>query len=139
MVLRIGTVDVVDGQQLRALIRGSVREGQPYPSPGASSGRHEPDAGRAAPGAAGPGRTGRTHRCLWGARPEFTTVQYGPLEGAVERRRAYLAGVGPTLRDDGAHGDRRSLAQEHQRPADDRRLCGRSASMGLSQYLAFLR
>ncbi len=57
-----------------------------------------------------------------GAPPEMVTVRQGVVDGAVARRGPHLGGLGAHRAHDGQDADRRGLAQEPQRPADDRRL-----------------
>ena len=139
VVLRIGAMDVVDGQQLRALIRGSVRDGQPVSQPwriqrGAQTltldvqPEVQQDQGEQI------GRVG----AYVGARPEFTTVQYGPFEGLWSGvTRTWQVSV-LTLRMMGRMVIGEASLKNISGPLTIADYAGRSASMGLTQYLAFL-
>jgi regulator of sigma E protease len=83
VVQKIGAVEVVDGQQLRELIRQSVRDDSAVVQPWRiERGGQQmtvdvmPDVHKEQTGSVG--RIG----AYVGAPPEFVTVQYGPLEGA---------------------------------------------------------
>ena len=84
VVLRLGATDVVDGLQLRELIRQSVQGGQPVAQPWRLERSGQvltldvlPDA-HTEQGGTTVGRIG----AYIGAPPEFVTVEYGLLEGA---------------------------------------------------------
>ena len=51
------------------------------------------------------------------------TVRYGPARGAAAGRQQNLGSVGVHAADARPHFDRQRVAEEHQRPADDGRLC----------------
>ena len=139
VVLRIGAVEVVDGQQLRALIRGSVHDGKPVSQPwriqrGAQTltldvqPEVQQDQGEQI------GRVG----AYVGARPEFTTVQYGPFEGLWSGvTRTWQVSV-LTLRMMGRMVIGEASLKNISGPLTIADYAGRSASMGLTQYLAFL-
>ena len=139
VVLRIGATDVVDGQQLRELIRQSVKGSHPLSqtwridrSGQALSLEVLPEA-KAEPGAT-VGRIG----AYVGAPPEFVTVEYGLLEGA-------WAGVVKTwdvsiltLRMMGRMVIGEASLKNLSGPLTIADYAGRSASLGLTQYLVFL-
>ena len=139
VVLQIGATEVVDGQQLREAIRQSVKGGEPVSQLWRveRSGqvvaidvlpevKQESDAAVARIGA------------YVGAPPEFVTVQYGPLEGA-------WAGVVKTwdvslltLRMMGRMVIGEASLKNLSGPLTIADYAGRSASLGLTQYLVFL-
>lgn len=139
VVLRIGSSDVVDGQQLRELIRQSVRGSEPLVQPWRidRSGRVLtldvlPEA--KAEAEATVGRIG----AYVGAAPEFVTVDYGVFEGA-------WAGVVKTwdvsvltLRMMGRMLIGEASLKNLSGPLTIADYAGRSASLGLTQYLVFL-
>ncbi|SDM37502.1 site-2 protease. Metallo peptidase. MEROPS family M50B [Oryzisolibacter propanilivorax] len=139
LVLRVGTVDIVDGVQLRETIRAQVRDGQSL----ASSWRIErggrtleltvtPDVVQE--GEASVGRVG----AYVGAAPEMLQVRYGPIEGLVlGAQRTWEVSV-LTLRMMGRMVIGEASLKNLSGPLTIADYAGRSASMGLSQYLAFL-
>src|SRR3990167_3874617 len=138
-VLRIGTTEVVDGQQLRSLIRASVRDGQAVSQPWriARGGQTltidvqpevQQDQGEAV------GRIG----AYVGARPQFTTVQYGPLEGLWSGvPRTWQVSV-LTLKMMGRMVIGEASLKNLSGPLTIADYAGRSASLGLTHYLTFL-
>ena len=139
LVLGIGKVDVVDGQQLRELIRASVRGTQPL----AQAWRIDragqtltlevtPDVVRDSAGV-----TGRIGAYV-GAPPQLATVQYGMLEGwwagAVRTWDVSIL----TLRMMGRMVIGEASLKNLSGPLTIADYAGRSASMGLAQYLGFL-
>ncbi|NMM75145.1 RIP metalloprotease RseP [Acidovorax sp. SRB_14] len=139
LVLRIGATSVVDGQQLRELIRASVRGAQPL----SQAWRVErggqaldlevtPDVLQEATGAIG--RIG----AYVGAAPQFTTVQYGPLEGLWGGvTRTWEVSL-LTVRMMGRMVVGEASLKNLSGPLTIADYAGRSASMGLTQYLVFL-
>ena len=73
-----------------------------------------------------------------GARPEFTTVQYGPLEGLWSGAESTWQVSVLTLRMMGRMVIGEASLKNISGPLTIADYAGRSASMGLSQYLAFL-
>ena len=138
-VLRIGATEVVDGQQLRSLIRASVRDGQAVSQPWriARGGQTltldvqpevQQDQGEAV------GRIG----AYVGARPQFTTVQYGPLEGLWSGvTRTWQVSV-LTLKMMGRMVIGEASLKNLSGPLTIADYAGRSASLGLTHYLTFL-
>ena len=138
-VLRIGTTEVVDGQQLRSLIRASVRDGKAVSQPWriARGGQTltldvqpevQQDQGEAV------GRIG----AYVGARPQFTTVQYGPLEGLwTGVTRTWQVSV-LTLKMMGRMVIGEASLKNISGPLTIADYAGRSASLGLTHYLTFL-
>ncbi|MFN4120526.1 RIP metalloprotease RseP [Acidovorax sp.] len=139
VVLKLGTTDVVDGQQLRELIRQSVRGEEPLAQPWRVERGGQvltldvlPDAKTEPSGTVG--RIG----AYVGAAPEFVTVEYGMLEGA-------WAGVVKTwdvsvltLRMMGRMVIGEASLKNLSGPLTIADYAGRSASLGLTQYLVFL-
>ena len=139
LVLRIGGQTAVDGRQLRELIRASVREGRPL----TQAWRIERDGAvlevLVTPDAQEQqgqvvGRIG----AYVGAAPEMVTVQYGLLQGAwlgvVKTWDVSLL----TLRTLGRMVIGEASLKNLSGPLTIADYAGRSASMGLTQYLVFL-
>ena len=139
VVLRVGTTDVVDGQQLRELIRQSVRGVEPLVQPWRIDRAGQAMTLDVLPDAvieptATVGRIG----AYVGAAPEFVTVDYGLFEGA-------WAGVVKTwdvsvltLRMMGRMVIGEASLKNLSGPLTIADYAGRSASMGFTQYLVFL-
>ena len=139
LVLRVGTVDVVDGQQLRELIRQSVKGSQPLAQTWRIDRSGQVLNLEVAPEAktesgAFVGRIG----AYVGAAPEFVMVEYGVLEG-------FWGGVVRTwdvsiltLRMMGRMLIGEASLKNLSGPLTIADYAGRSASLGLTQYLVFL-
>ncbi|RZJ10486.1 MAG: RIP metalloprotease RseP, partial [Acidovorax sp.] len=139
VVLKVGNTDVVDGQQLRELIRQSVKGTQPLAQPWRIDRAGQVLNLDVVPEAkleqsATVGRIG----AYVGAPPEFVTVEYGVLEGA-------WAGVVKTwdvsiltLRMMGRMVIGEASLKNLSGPLTIADYAGRSASLGLTQYLVFL-
>jgi regulator of sigma E protease len=139
VVLRIGATDVVDGAQLRALIRGSVQGQEPL----AQTWRVE-RAGRVLELQVLPevqqeqGETIGRIGAYVGGRPQFATVQYGPLEGVFKgAERTWQVSV-LTLKMMGRMLIGEASLKNISGPLTIADYAGRSASLGLAQYLGFL-
>lgn len=139
VVLRIGSAEVVDGQQLRELIRQSMRGTEPLSQPWLidRAGQSltidvlpdaQPEVGATV------GRIG----AYVGAAPEFVTVEYGVLDGfwtgAVKTWDVSLL----TLKMMGRMVIGEASLKNLSGPLTIADYAGRSASLGLSQYLVFL-
>jgi regulator of sigma E protease len=130
---------VVDGQQLRELIRASVRDGQAVSQPWriTRGGQNltlevlpevQQDHGQTV------GRVG----AYVGARPQFTTVQYGPFDGLWNgATRTWQMSV-LTLRMMGRMLIGEASLKNISGPLTIAEYAGRSASLGLTYYLGFL-
>ncbi len=139
LVLRVGATDIVDGQQLRQTIRNSLQGGQAV----STLWRIEragkllelpvmPDVAQEQGAAVG--RIG----AYVGAPPEMVEVRYGPLEGlALGARRTWEVSV-LTLRMMGRMLIGEASLKNLSGPLTIADYAGRSASMGLAQYLTFL-
>ena len=139
VVLRIGATDVVDGAQLRALIRGSVQGKEPL----AQTWRIE-RAGQVLELQVLPevqqehGETIARIGAYVGGRPQFETVQYGPLEGVLKgAERTWQVSV-LTLKMMGRMLIGEASLKNISGPLTIADYAGRSASLGLAQYLGFL-
>ena len=139
-VRKVGGTEVVDGQQLRELIRASVQEGkaktQPWRIVRDNQERTlEVTADVVSDDVAGPvGRIG----AYVGALPQMTTVQYGLFDGlwaGVER--TWDVSV-LTVRMMGRMVIGQASLKNLSGPLTIADYAGRSASMGLTQYLVFL-
>ncbi|CAN7646249.1 RIP metalloprotease RseP [Acidovorax sp. LjRoot117] len=139
VVLKVGATDVVDGQQLRELIRQSVKGTQAVAQPWRIDRAGQvltldvvpeakTDAGTTV------GRIG----AYVGAAPEFVTVEYGVLEGAwggvVKTWDVSIL----TLRMMGRMVIGEASLKNLSGPLTIADYAGRSASLGLTQYLVFL-
>ncbi|MEO9102555.1 MAG: RIP metalloprotease RseP [Burkholderiaceae bacterium] len=138
-VSAIGTQPVVDGQQLRALIRESVADRQPIELDWRieRAGRSmtmavRPDA--VIDGGATIGRIG----AYVGAPPEMVTVQYGPIEGLVQGAEKTWEVAALTLRMMGKMVIGEASVKNLSGPLTIADYAGKSASLGLSYYLTFL-
>ncbi|GAA6119473.1 RIP metalloprotease RseP [Acidovorax sp. FG27] len=139
VVRQVGATVVVDGQQLRDVIRSSVRGSQPLTQTWLveRGGRTQsvqvtPDAQQDA------GTTVGRIAAYVGTPPEFVTVRYGPLEGLwngiVRTWDVSLL----TLKMMGRMVIGEASIKNLSGPLTIADYAGRSASMGLTQYLAFL-
>ncbi len=139
LVRRIGTSAVVDGQQLRELIRASVRDGKPLAQPWQieRDGRTmtlevRPELHQEA------GTSVGRIAAYVGAPPAFVLVRSGPLEGlwkgAVRTWEVSLL----TLKMMGRMVVGEASLKNLSGPLTIADYAGRSASLGLTQYLAFL-
>ncbi|WP_027996100.1 RIP metalloprotease RseP [Simplicispira psychrophila] len=146
VVLKVGAADVRDGQQLRALIRASVRAPQNNAKPASTTTqpwRIERD-GRLLTLDVTPdvhtddsGTFGRISAYV-GAPPQFTTVQYGPVEGLWNGvTRTWEVSL-LSLRMMGRMVIGEASLKNLSGPLTIADYAGRSASMGLTQYLVFL-
>ena len=139
VVLAIGDTVVVDGQQLRELIRASVRSGQAV----RATWRLQRDgqvmdvpvqADVAQDGATQIGRIG----AYVGAPPEFVTVRHGPLDGLWKGTvRTWEVSL-LTLRMMGRMVIGEASLKNLSGPLTIADYAGKSASLGLTQYLVFL-
>ena len=139
LILQVGAVEVVDGQQLRDLIRNSVRAGQPIAQTWrlqragqVSTLEVRPDLVTEPAGAVA--RIG----AYVGAPPELITVEYGLGEslwhGATRTWDVSLL----SLRMMGRMVIGEASLKNLSGPLTIADYAGRSASMGLTQYLLFL-
>lgn len=139
LVRQVGATVVVDGQQLRDVIRSSVRGSQPLAQTWLveRGGRTQslqvtPDAHQDA------GTTVGRIGAYVGTPPEFVTVRHGPLEGlwngVVRTWDVSLL----TLKMMGRMVIGEASIKNLSGPLTIADYAGRSASMGLTQYLAFL-
>lgn len=139
VVLKIGATEVVDGQQLRELIRKSMQGNEPLSQPWLidRAGRSltldvlpdaQPELGATV------GRIG----AYVGASPEFVTVEYGLFEGfwtgVVKTWDVSLL----TLKMMGRMVIGEASLKNLSGPLTIADYAGRSASLGLTQYLVFL-
>ena len=139
VVLGVGASDVVDGQQLRELIRQSVRGTEALAQPWRIERAGQvmtltvqPDAIAEAAGTVG--RIG----AYVGAAPEFVTVDYGLLDGAWGGVVKTWDVSVLTLRMMGRMVIGEASLKNLSGPLTIADYAGRSASMGLTQYLVFL-
>jgi len=139
VVLRLGAADVVDGQQLRELIRQSLRGNEPLSQAWRIDRAGQlltldvlPEAKQEQ--GATVGRIG----AFVGAPPEFVTVDYGLFEGVwAGMVKTWDVSV-LTLRMMGRMVIGEASLKNLSGPLTIADYAGRSASMGLTQYLVFL-
>ena len=139
LVVKLGQTRIVDGQQLRELIRGSVHDGQTSPQAWIvqRSGRQfeievKPrlvqEAGQAI------GKIG----AYVGAPPELVTVRYGPIDGLWNGVVHTWEVSALSLRMIGNMVIGKSSLKNLNGPLTIADYAGKSASQGLTQYLLFL-
>lgn len=139
VVRQIGTTPVVDGQQLRDLIRASVRDGKPLAQPWRIERGGQPMTVQVTPemhldGGVPIGRIA----AYVGAPPQLVTVRSGPLEGIWKgATRTWEVSV-LTLKMMGRMVIGEASLKNLSGPLTIADYAGRSASLGLTQYLAFL-
>ena len=139
VVQRIGDTDIVDGQQLRDTIRASVKDGQPLAQDwllrrdGAQTRLTvSPDVKQEA--GAVFGRVG----AYVGAPPAMVTIEYGVFDGLWQGAvRTWEVSV-LTLRMMGKMVIGEASLKNLSGPLTIADFAGKSASLGLSQYLVFL-
>ena len=139
LVLKVGQTDVVDGQQLRELIRQSVRGNEPVAQPWRVQRGGQVITLDVLPDAViEPGNTVGRIGAYVGAAPEFVTVDYGLVDGlwggVVKTWDVSLL----TLRMMGRMVIGEASLKNLSGPLTIADYAGRSASMGLTQYLIFL-
>jgi regulator of sigma E protease len=138
-VLRIGGADVVDGAQLRELIRASVRDGKAW----AQAWRIERDGQvltlEVTPEAFKDASTvvGRIGAYV-GAAPEMVTVRHGPIDGLWNGVVRTWEVSALTLKTMGRMVIGEASLKNLSGPLTIADYAGRSASMGLTQYIIFL-
>ena len=139
VVLRLGSAAVVDGVQLRELIRASVQAGRPLTQVWRIERDGQPRDLEVTPDVAqeAGGAVGRVGAYV-GAPPEMVNVHYGPLEGLWKGTvRTWEVSV-LTLRMMGRMVIGEASLKNLSGPLTIADYAGRSASMGLTQYLSFL-
>ncbi|MGX5663759.1 RIP metalloprotease RseP [Diaphorobacter nitroreducens] len=139
VVLRLGSAAVVDGVQLRELIRASVQAGRPLTQVWRIERDGQPRDLEVTPEVAqeAGGAVGRVGAYV-GAPPEMVNVHYGPLEGLWKGTvRTWEVSV-LTLRMMGRMVIGEASLKNLSGPLTIADYAGRSASMGLTQYLSFL-
>lgn len=139
VVLRLGSAAVVDGVQLRELIRASVQAGRPLTQIWRIERDGQPRDLEVTPEVAqeAGGAVGRVGAYV-GAPPEMVNVHYGPLEGLWKGTvRTWEVSV-LTLRMMGRMVIGEASLKNLSGPLTIADYAGRSASMGLTQYLSFL-
>ena len=139
VVLRLGSAAVVDGVQLRELIRASVQAGRPLTQVWRIERDGQPRDLDVTPEVAqeAGGAVGRVGAYV-GAPPEMVNVHYGPLEGLWKGTvRTWEVSV-LTLRMMGRMVIGEASLKNLSGPLTIADYAGRSASMGLTQYLSFL-
>jgi regulator of sigma E protease len=138
-VLTMGPTAVVDGQQLRELIRASVQGSQGLRQTwkvqrGGQTVEIEVQPDAVTDGDKTIGRIG----AYVGAAPEFVTVRYGPVEGLSKGvQRTWEVSV-LTLRMMGRMVIGEASLKNLSGPLTIADYAGKSASLGLAQYMVFL-
>ena len=139
VVVAVGRTPVVDGQQLRELIRGSIEGGKPAGAPwqvrrGGQTLELPVVPDIAQDGEAAIGRIG----AFVGAPPEMVTVRYGALEGFWKgAQRTWEVSV-LTLRMMAKMVIGEASLKNLSGPLTIADYAGKSASLGLTQYMVFL-
>jgi regulator of sigma E protease len=139
LVVALGAVAMVDGQQLREAIRGQVRDGRPVTSDWTVRRGDQtltlsvtPDVQQ--DNGAAVGRIG----AMVGAAPEFVQVRHGPVaglwKGAVRTWEVSIL----TLRMMGRMVIGEASLKNLSGPLTIADYAGKSASLGFTQYLVFL-
>jgi regulator of sigma E protease len=139
VVEAVGSTPIVDGQQLRETIRASVKSGQPVRETWRvrRDGKVleipvQPEVVQDAAGAIG--RIG----AYVGAPPDFVTVRHGPVDGLWKGvERTWEVSI-LTLRMMGRMVIGEASLKNLSGPLTIADYAGKSASLGLSQYLVFL-
>jgi regulator of sigma E protease len=139
VVLSIGAKDVVDGQQLREIIRSAIadsrpvrevwrvrRDGRVLELPVLADAVQEGDT-----------KVGRIGAYV-GAPPEFVMVRYGPVDGLVKGAEKTWEVSLLTLRMMGRMVIGEASLKNLSGPLTIADYAGKSASLGLTQYLVFL-
>ncbi|SFF00309.1 RIP metalloprotease RseP [Paracidovorax wautersii] len=139
VVRQIGSTPVVDGQQLRDLIRASVRDGKPLAQPWSIERGGQPMTVQVTPemhldGGVPIGRIA----AYVGAPPQLVTVRSGPLEGIWKGATRTWEVSMLTLKMMGRMVIGEASLKNLSGPLTIADYAGRSASLGLTQYLAFL-
>ena len=138
-VRRIGATDIVDGQQLREAIRASVQGTQPVQKNWTVERNGSTVTLNVTPAALQDGAAvvGRIGAYVGGA-PEFVTVRHGPFTGLWKGVvRTWEVSV-LTLRMMGKMVIGQASLKNLSGPLTIADYAGRSASLGLAQYLGFL-
>ena len=139
VVRQIGSTPVVDGQQLRDLIRASVRDGKPLAQPWRIERGGQPMTVQVTPemhldGGVPIGRIA----AYVGTPPQLVTVRSGPLEGIWKGATRTWEVSMLTLKMMGRMVIGEASLKNLSGPLTIADYAGRSASLGLTQYLAFL-
>ncbi|RRH86138.1 RIP metalloprotease RseP [Variovorax beijingensis] len=139
LVRSVGNVPIVDGQQLRELIRTSIDGDQPRPQTwqvqrGSQSIELEVRPELREEGAAKVGRIG----AYVGAPPEMVTVRQGPVDGVWRGIVRTWEVSALTVRMMGKMVIGEASLKNLSGPLTIADYAGKSASLGLTQYLVFL-
>lgn len=139
-VLRVGEREVVDGQQLRDIIRSQVRGGQPLAATWEIEREGRRLALQVAPDVVADGATppfGRINAYV-GAPPAMITVRHGVFEGLWKGMVRTWEVSELTLRMMGRMVIGEASLKNLSGPLTIADYAGKSASLGLTQYLLFL-
>jgi len=138
-VLRVAGTAVVDGQQLRELIRASAPGGVGIAQPWMieRAGRQLELQVTTLPVTEGDRTIGRIGAYVGGA-PEQVTVRYGPLDGVVQAVKRTWEVSTLTLRMIGRMIMGEASLKNLNGPLTIAEYAGKSANLGLTQYLLFL-
>ena len=139
VVERMGTQIVVDGAQLRALIRASVQGGEAVPATWKIQRAGQPLEILVKPDLVQEGavQIGKISAFV-GAIPEFVMVRYGPVEGLWQGLVQTWDISALTLRRMGKMVVGEASLKNLSGPLTIADYAGRSASMGITSYLIFL-
>lgn len=139
LVLRVGETPIVDGQQLRDSIRSSVSGGQPLGQIWQIDRAGKRMALTVTPDVKPEGlqSTGRISAYV-GAPPEMLTIRYGLFDGLWRGVERTWEVSGLTLRMMGRMVVGEASLKNLSGPLSVAEYAGKSASLGLTQYLVFL-
>lgn len=138
-VLRVDNTPVIDGQQLRDMIRESVRDGEPLASEWRVQRGDAILSLRVLPELRKEGKTAIPRIGAYvGAAPEFVTVRYGVLDGLWRGVVRTWEVSALTLRMLGKMVIGEASLKNLTGPLTIADYAGKSASLGLTQYLVFL-
>ena len=139
LVLRVGDTPILDGQQLRDTIRGSLSGGQAQTKVWQIERGGQVLALTVTPDvqADGPQSVGRINAFV-GAAPEILTIRYGVFEGLWRGVERTWEVSGLTLRMMGRMVVGEASLQNLSGPLSIAEYAGKSASLGFTQFLVFL-
>ncbi len=139
VVLQVDTVAIVDGQQLRDVIKAAARDGQPLAADWRVQRGDATLQLRVVPEMRSEGSvTVPRIGAYVGAPPEFVTVRYGPLEGLWRGVVRTWEVSALTLKMLGKMAVGEASLKNLTGPLTIADYAGKSASLGLTQYLVFL-
>ncbi len=139
LVRQVGTTAIVDGQQLRRVVRNSLQDGNAVAADWTVVRAGRPLVLVVVPDARDDGgvRVARIGAMV-GAAPEMVTVRYGPLDGVLRGAQRTWEVSSLTLRMIGKMLLGQASLKNLSGPVTVADYAGKSANLGLTQYLLFL-